>query len=65
MDRGLLHFSPSFWGRALGRPRSPVAVLKRLMGMEPSVMRVDWIPRPCSSFTWGNKGLNSNPPRSA
>lgn len=33
-------------------PSSPKAVLKRLMGVEPSVMRVDFKPRLWSSFTW-------------
>lgn len=46
--------SSSFSVSALaGRPRRPVAVPKRLRGVEPSVMRVDWIPRPFRSFTWG------------
>ena len=34
-------------------PRSPWAVLKRLMGFEPSVMRVERRPRDWSSFTCG------------
>ena len=33
-------------------PSRPKAVLKRLMGAEPSVMRVDFRPRLWSSFTW-------------
>ena len=33
-------------------PMRPWAVVKRLMGLVPSVMRVDLSPRDCSSFTW-------------
>ena len=33
-------------------PSRPKAVLKRLMGAEPSVMRADFRPRLWSSFTW-------------
>lgn len=36
-------------------PSRPKAVLKRLMGVEPSVMRVDFRPRLWSSFTWTSK----------
>lgn len=36
-------------------PSSPKAVLKRLMGVEPSVMRADFRPRLWSSFTWKRK----------
>lgn len=36
-------------------PSSPKAVLKRLMGVEPSVMRADFRPRLWSSFTWKGK----------
>jgi len=32
-------------------PRNPVAVLRRLMGVLPSVIRVDFSPRDCSSRT--------------
>lgn len=45
------------WGAELSggaaSPSSPRAVVKRLRGLLPSVMRVDCSPRPCSSFTWG------------
>lgn len=36
-------------------PTSPWAVLKRLIGLLPSVMRVDLRPRDCSSFTCGGE----------
>ena len=33
-------------------PISPEAVLRRLMGVRPSVIRVDFSPRDCSSLTY-------------
>lgn len=36
-------------------PSRPLAVVKRLMGDEPSVMRVDFRPKAWSIFTWGEQ----------
>ena len=41
-------------------PSKPKAVLKRLMGVEPSVMRVDFRPRLCSNFTWKEQEAGEN-----
>ena len=41
-------------------PNKPKAVLNRLMGVEPSVMRVDFRPRLCSSFTWKKQEAGEN-----
>ena len=41
-------------------PSKPKAVLNRLMGVEPSVMRVDFRPRLCSSFTWKEQEAGEN-----
>lgn len=48
----LLNTGPPHWLWPGSAPSRPLAVVKRLMGDEPSVMRVDLSPRAWSIFTW-------------
>lgn len=51
-QRRLVYSSPFLPGPAnMLPPMRPLAVVKRLIGLEPSVMRVDFSPRDCSIFT--------------
>lgn len=42
----------SHWVDVGSAPSRPLAVVKRLMGEEPSVMRVDLRPRACNISAW-------------